>query len=115
MTPPTIPNPAARRLFLHRHALAETPTGPAQGQALADLITRIGFVQIDCINTVARAHHMILWSRRQSYHPDALKLLLERDRAVFEHWTHDASIVPVHLHPHWHHRYVRDWLRDPQP
>jgi len=46
--------PRARRLFLARHALAEAPTGPATGQALHDLIARIGFVQVDSINTVAR-------------------------------------------------------------
>jgi uncharacterized protein YcaQ len=119
---PLLTNPAARRLFLHRHALAEAPTGPASGPALADLIHRIGFVQVDSINTVARAHHMILFSRRQSYKPAALKSLLETDRALFEHWTHDASILPVHLHRHWHHRFARDterlhsnwksWFRD---
>lgn len=111
MTLPILPNPAARRLFLSRHALAEPPVGPATGQALAGLIARIGFVQVDSINTVARAHHMILWSRRQSYRPEALKPLLERDRALFEHWTHDASILPVRLFPHWHHRFARDAVR----
>lgn len=111
MTLPLLSNSAARRLFLHRHALAELPSGPATGQALADLITRIGFVQVDSINTVARAHHMILWSRRQTYRPDALKPLLERDRHLFEHWTHDASILPVQLFPHWHHRFARDTVR----
>ncbi len=98
-------NPLARRLFLHKHALAEPPTGPAKGTDLANLITRIGFVQVDSINTVARAHHMILWSRRQSYREPALKSLTETDRALFEHWTHDASILPVALHPYWQHRY----------
>ncbi len=122
MTVPVLSNPAARRLFLHRHALAEAPTGPAKGADLADLITRIGFVQVDSINTVARAHHMILFARRQTYRPEALKTLLERDRSLFEHWTHDASIVPVHLHPMWQFRFARDaerlaanwkrWFRD---
>jgi len=104
-------NPAARRLFLHRHALAEPPTGPATGPALATLINRIGFVQVDSINTVERAHHMILFARRQSYRPEALKPLLERDRALWEHWTHDASILPVALHPLWQHRFDRDAIR----
>ena len=90
-----IPNPVARRLFLDRHALSEAPVGPASGQALHDLIERIGFVQVDSINTVARAHEMILWSRRQSFRPPALKRLLERDRSLWEHWTHDASILPM--------------------
>ncbi|MBH1973718.1 MAG: YcaQ family DNA glycosylase [Rhodobacteraceae bacterium] len=108
---PILPNPAARRLFLHRHALAEAPTGPATGADLARLIERIGFVQIDSINTVARAHHMILFSRRQSYKPEALKRLHEKDRAVWEHWTHDASILPVALHPLWQHRFDRNAVR----
>lgn len=111
MIMPLLPNPAARRLFLHCHALAEAPVGAASGADLAALIARIGFVQIDSINTVERAHHMILWSRRPSYQPEALKRLLERDRALFEHWTHDASILPMALHPFWQARYARDALR----
>lgn len=109
--PVPIPNTRARRLFLDRHALAEPPTGPATGQALHDLIARIGFVQVDSINTVARAHDMILWSRRQSYRPPALKHLLEQDRSLWEHWTHDASILPVGLHGIWQHRFARDEQR----
>ncbi len=111
---PILANRPARHLFLHRHALSERPTGPAKGQALADLIDRIGFVQVDSINTVERAHHMILFARRQSYRPEALKRLLERDRALFEHWTHDASILPVALFPQWRHRFARnaERLRD---
>ncbi len=115
-------NSLARHLFLHRHALSEPPSGPAKGADLAALIGRIGFVQVDSINTVERAHHMILFARRQGYRPANLKPLLERDRALFEHWTHDASILPIALFPHWQHRFARDaerlrtrwqnWFRD---
>ena len=120
--PELIPNTRARRLFLQRHALSEAPARPASGQALHDLIERIGFVQVDSINTVARAHDMILWSRRQSFRPPALKRLLEKDRSLWEHWTHDASILPTRLHGVWQHRFQRDeqrlhanwksWFRD---
>jgi uncharacterized protein YcaQ len=120
--PELIPNPRARRLFLDRHALSAAPVGPASGRALHDLIEQIGFVQVDSINTVARAHDMILWSRRQSFRPPALKRLLEKDRSLWEHWTHDASILPVRLHGVWQHRFRRDeeklhknwksWFRD---
>lgn len=106
-----LPNPAARRLFLDRHALGEPPSGPASGAALAALIDRIGFVQVDSINTVERAHHMILFARRASYKPEALHRLIEKDRLMWEHWTHDASILPIHLHGHWHHRFERDATR----
>lgn len=108
MTLPVLPNPLARRLFLHRHALGEAPVGPAKGAALAALIDRIGFVQVDSINTVERAHQMILWSRRGTYRPEALKRLTEADRGLWEHWTHDASILPISLYPHWQHRFARD-------
>jgi uncharacterized protein len=122
MTLPLIPNRRARHLFLDRHALSEAPVGPASGQALHDLIDRIGFVQVDSINTVARAHEMILFTRQQSFRPAALKRLLERDRSLWEHWTHDASILPARLHGVWQHRFARDaeklqanwkrWFRD---
>jgi uncharacterized protein YcaQ len=108
---PVLSNRAARALFLDRHALAEPPAGAARGQALCDLIGRIGFVQVDSINTVARAHDMILWSRRPTYRPDDLRPLLDRHRSLWEHWTHDASILPAALFPHWRHRFARDRAR----
>ena len=110
MTLPRLDNQTARRVFLDRHALAEPPVGPAKGADLLVLIRRLGFVQVDSINTVERAHHMILWSRRQGYRPQNLRPLLERDRVLFEHWTHDASIIPTeHLH-WWQDRFERNFI-----
>ena len=63
---PRLSNRAARKLFLDRHGLG---LHPPEGEDLAGLIERLGFVQIDSIATVERAHHMILASRRRSYRP----------------------------------------------
>ncbi|KUF10488.1 winged helix-turn-helix domain-containing protein [Pseudoponticoccus marisrubri] len=104
-------NALARRLFLHVHALGEPPAGPARGDALAALIGRLGFVQVDSVRTVERAHHMILFARRQSYRPANLRPLVERDRALFEHWTHDAAVIPMGFYPYWHLRFDRDRAR----
>ncbi|WP_099824558.1 winged helix-turn-helix domain-containing protein [Oceaniglobus indicus] len=101
MANPRIANVTARRLFLDRHALLEPPTGPARGADLLALIHRLGFVQIDSVSTVERAHHMILHARRTAYRPAMLAPLLERDRTLFEHWTHDASAIPMAFLPHW--------------
>ena len=101
-------NADARRIFLHRHGLAETPQGDASGTALLSLIHQLGFVQLDSINTVARAHDLILFSRRPRYRPKALKRLHETDRVLFEHWTHDAAIIPMEFYPWWHLRRQRD-------
>lgn len=107
----TLSNADARRLFLHLQGLGEAPTGPAKGAELLALIERLGFVQVDSINTVERAHHMILFARRRSYRPAHLTPLLERDRHLFEHWTHDASVIPTAFWPHWTHRFERDRAR----
>ncbi|WP_299632345.1 crosslink repair DNA glycosylase YcaQ family protein [uncultured Roseobacter sp.] len=104
----TLSNTSARRLFLDRHALSETPQGVAQGAELLSLIARLGFVQLDSINTVARAHDLILFSRRPRYRPKALKRLYEKDRALFEHWTHDAAVIPMDYYHWWQLRRERD-------
>jgi len=104
-------NSQARRIFLDRHRLSEAPQGPASGGDLLDMIESLGFVQLDSINTVARAHDLILFSRRPRYRPQALKNLYERDRALFEHWTHDAAVIPMRFYPQWHLRRQRDAKR----
>ncbi len=101
-------NRAARALFMDRHALLEQPAGGAKGEDLLQLIHRLGFVQLDSINTVARAHDMILYARRPSYRARHLKRLYERDKALFEHWTHDAAVIPMAFYRHWHLRFQRD-------
>jgi len=101
-----ISNLYARRVFLARHGLA--------GEAASDLaaaIAQIGFVQIDSIATVERAHHMILSARRKTYRPRHLTALLERDRLLFEHWTHDAAAIPTEFYPYWRLRFARDEAR----
>lgn len=93
-----------RRLFLQRQAIA--PARPGLDKArLLTLIEKLGYVQVDSINVVERAHHLTLFSRERSYRPELLAELLERDRQLFEHWTHDASILPTSSFPHWRHRF----------
>jgi uncharacterized protein YcaQ len=97
----------ARRLLLSRQLLCEPPhIGMAAGDLL-QMITKLGFVQVDSINTVERAHHMILFSRNQTYKPEHLKALLENDRSLFENWTHDAAIVPSSFYPYWQHQFAQ--------
>lgn len=111
MTIPLLPNTRARHLFLHKHQLGHRPSGPGKGADLAEVVQGLGFVQLDSVNTFARAHDLILWSRRQQYRPAALQTLLQ-NRAVFEHWTHDAAAIPMSLFPHWRLRFERDaqWM-----
>ncbi len=102
-----ISNRAARHLWLASQGLAETPTGPVDtGQIIRDL----GMVQLDTIRVIARAHDHILWSRNQNYREHMLHKVLARDRQVFEHFTHDASVIPIGFHALWHRQFDR--MRD---
>lgn len=100
--------PMARRILLQRQQLADNPRTTIDADGLLDLIERLGFVQIDSISTVERAHHMILFTRNNTYRPEMLQRLLERDRSLFENWTHDASVIPARFFPYWRRRFLRD-------
>jgi uncharacterized protein YcaQ len=102
-----VPNTLARKIFLERQGLSRSPTKALGRQGLYDLIRELGFVQVDSIQWVERAHHQILFSRNQTYRPKDLQHLLEKDRSLFEHWTHDASVIPSAFFPYWKHRFVR--------
>lgn len=104
---PIIDNTTARQLFLDRHGLAVL-SGRTTTDRVSETISALGFVQVDSINTVSRAHHMILSSRLPGYKETHLKRLLENDRQLFEHWTHDASVIPTASFPHWRLRFERD-------
>ncbi len=107
MTVLPIDNTSARRLFLHLQGLADNPRRRMRKDELYDVIERMGFVQLDSIVTVDRAHHLTLFSRNQTYRRRDLAHLLEKDRRLFEHWTHDSSIIPIQWFPHWNHRFRR--------
>ena len=107
-TPRFVANSLARRALLSRQGLCRAPRVKIDAGALLGLIEEIGFVQVDSISTVERAHHLILFARNETYRPRLLARLLEEDRALFENWTHDASIIPSRFFPFWRPRFRRE-------
>ncbi|HEV2851882.1 MAG TPA: crosslink repair DNA glycosylase YcaQ family protein [Thermoanaerobaculia bacterium] len=104
---PLVPAVTARRLLLGAQGLLDDPRRKATPDGLYHLIERMGFVQIDSINIVERAHHLTLAARFQGYRPRLLERLMERERRLFEHWTHDASAIPIPWYPFWKVRFER--------
>lgn len=102
--PLRIRNRQARRLWLAAQGLAESPIGAID---LDQMIQGLGFVQLDTIQVVARAHHHILWSRNQNYREPMLNRHLADHRKVFEHFTHDASVIPIDFYPMWQRQFRR--------
>lgn len=103
-----ISNRDARRLWLDAQGLSRAPIGPLD---VLQIIRDLGFVQLDTIQNVMRAHHHILWSRNQNYREPMLNHLLKNDRSVFEHFTHDASVLPMEFYPYWQRQFRRKEAR----
>lgn len=104
---PVVPARDAAALLLSLQGLSADPSRRATPAAVRKQIESMGFVQVDTISVVERAHHHILLSRFDDYRPAILTRLLERDRTLFEHWTHDASVIPTAWYPHWKPRFAR--------
>lgn len=104
---PIIDNQTARRMFLDHHLLLGARSGSGKGDDLQSVIDHLGFVQVDSVNTLARAHDLILWSRRQQYRAQHLPKHM-KTRGAFEHWTHDASIISMQHFSMWRHKFAKD-------
>jgi hypothetical protein len=85
----------ARRLALKSQLLAPSPRLSKGAEGAARIIEHLGYVQIDTIAVVERAHHHTLWTRHPAYTPSHLHRLQAIERRVFEYWAHAASYVPI--------------------
>jgi uncharacterized protein YcaQ len=98
-------------------------------------IEHLGYIQIDTISAIQRAHHHTLWTRNPDYQLSHLDDLLDQKK-VFEYWSHAAAYLPMKDYRfslfrkqaiasgkenHWYHRdeklmsYVLDRIRDEGP
>jgi uncharacterized protein len=85
----------ARRIWLHAQRL-DTPMPFGDGpSAVAAAVEQLGYVQIDTINVIERAHHHILYTRIPFYRRADLRQAQSVDKSVFEYWTHALSYVPA--------------------
>ena len=69
------------------------PAGRALPATLAAM-RHLGYIQIDTLSVVERAHHHTLWNRSRRYQPRHLEQLL-RDGLIFEYWSHAAAYLPM--------------------
>ena len=102
-----IDNKQARRLWLKKQYMSATPCGKRGSSHFAARVEALGMVQLDSIGVLARAHHHIMWSRQSAYRTQAYDQLLQGSRSVFEHFSHDAAILPMSTYPYWQRQRTR--------
>ncbi len=84
----------ARNLVLLSQRLPPVKQNGAATTATLSAIEHLGYIQIDTISVIQRAHHHTLWNRNPRYQTDHLDQLM-RDKQIFEYWSHAASYLPM--------------------
>jgi len=78
----------ARNIILHSQKLLST------NNTTLSTLEHLGYIQIDTLSVIQRAHHHTLWTRDPNYQTSELDDLVEEGK-VFEYWSHAASYFPI--------------------
>lgn len=83
-----------RRTTLKTQGLLHTSPFGKGKNAVLQALEHLGYIQIDTLSVVERAHHHTLWTRIPDYKTEHLNALV-KERKVFEYWFHAASYLPM--------------------
>ncbi len=97
----------ARLLALHAQLLTDSAPTTHRKNGVYEIIDHLGYVQLDTLSVVQRAHHHTLWNRHHAYDPDMLLELQRDDKLIFEYWGHAASFLPMKDYRFYQHRMNR--------
>lgn len=89
----------ARRVALEAQQFLSAGAAPRSGKALAEMVRRLGVVQMDSVNVLVRSHYLPVFSRRGDYKSALLERAAYDERLLFEYWGHEASLLPIESYP----------------
>src|SRR5262245_51141847 len=89
----------ARRLALASLGFAAEKPARAGLAHVKATAARLGAIQIDSVNVLARAHYLPTFSRYGAYPTSALDDLAHGRRELFEYWGHAACFLPIDMYP----------------
>ena len=105
MTTQSLSLSQARRIALAAQGFGNRKAGtidtPANWRRARSAIQRMGLLQMDSINIIVRSHYMPIYSRVGPYDRQRLndKAFHHKKRELFEYWAHEASLLPMEMHP----------------
>ncbi|WP_419807601.1 winged helix-turn-helix domain-containing protein [Sphingomonas sp.] len=92
----------ARRVTIAAQGLDRPRPDQVTTGAIRRTAERLALFQIDSVNVVTRAHYLPAFSRLGPYDTTLLDRMAwgpPRERRFFEYWAHEASLLPLDLHP----------------
>src|ERR1700733_700456 len=95
----------ARRIALAAQGFDRPrPARPPSAARIAKLVTQLGLLQLDSVNVFERSHYMPVFSRLGPYDKSRPDRIAGHgtgriDRRLVEYWAHEASLIPVEVHP----------------
>ncbi len=95
----------ARRIALAAQGFGRSrPARPPSVNQIAALVSRLGVLQLDSVNVLSRSHYLPVFSRLGPYDRSRLDRIAGHgtgriDRRLVEYWAHEASLIPIELHP----------------